>query len=169
MNRRDNYQGMFTHKTLKNIIWIAAFLIVQFNGISFANDKENNPFIILSPGPRIKTEEYQFGIFGRLQSDMALYNDDRVDHPDGTELRRARLGVKGIVADEWKYKLDVDFAGDSVDVKDVYGGFIGLKPFSFLFGQSSPGIGLENESSSRHIVFLERSAIKGFMLTYPKS
>jgi phosphate-selective porin OprO/OprP len=36
------------------------------------------------------------------------------------ELRRARLGVEGVVFYDWKYKFEVDFAADEVAVKDAY-------------------------------------------------
>ena len=36
------------------------------------------------------------------------------------ELRRARLGVEGVVYYDWKYKFEIEFAGDEVEIKDAY-------------------------------------------------
>lgn len=37
-----------------------------------------------------------------------------------TEIRRARLGMEGVVYYDWKYILEVDFANDDTRVRDAY-------------------------------------------------
>ena len=69
-------------------------------------------------------EEISFKVRGRVEAEYENVNQDTAvtTFPDvsATQLRRARLGVEGVVYYDVKYILEVDFANDAVAVKDAY-------------------------------------------------
>src|SRR5262245_58610955 len=75
--------------------------------------------------------KFKMKVRGRVEADYNKANQDTriTSFPDvsGTELRRARLGVEGVVYYDWKYILEVDFANDAVRVRDAYLEYQGLK------------------------------------------
>lgn len=77
---------------------------------------------------------------------------------DGTEFRRARLFIKGVLHDRIVFKLDFGFEGGDADFKDAY---VGIKKLpvigTILFGQMKIPFGMEYMASSRFITFNERS------------
>jgi phosphate-selective porin OprO and OprP len=111
--------------------------------------------------------KFKFKVRGRL---MADYNNIDQDYkvtgrPDvsAVELRRARLGVEGVVWYDVKYKFEVDFADNEVAIKDAYVAYAGLKPKSWEIGEIRFGNqyvynSLEQITSSRFITFMERPA-----------
>jgi phosphate-selective porin OprO/OprP len=69
-------------------------------------------------------KKFKFKVRGRVLTD---YNGIDQDEPitgegdiSAVELRQARLGVEGVAFYDWKYKFEVDFAGDEVAIKDAY-------------------------------------------------
>ena len=60
--------------------------------------------------------KFKFKVRGRLMGDYNAIDQDFAitgeQDINGVELRRARLGVEGVVYYDWKYKFEVDFAGD---------------------------------------------------------
>lgn len=76
---------------------------------------------------------------------------------DATEFRTARIGVEGVLFKDIKYKMEADFAGDEVTVKDAYLQW-NLKPVSLTFGQFKVPASLEEQTSSRYITFMERAS-----------
>lgn len=116
--------------------------------------------VSMKPSPKIESADgaYSFQPFGRLHLDTAFFNDDNADHPDGSNFRRARLGFKGTVAEEWGYKAEIDFAGEGVAFKDVYASYHGFENVDLYAGHMKPVFGLEELTSSNYITFIERSA-----------
>jgi phosphate-selective porin OprO/OprP len=100
---------------------------------------------------------------GRVMADYAWIDDDeRADRigdasGDGSELRRARLFMKGTVFNDWKYKMQVGFAGDDVEIKDAYIGYTGFDAVDFTLGNHKMPFSLEEQTSSKYITFMERS------------
>src|SRR5690606_25287782 len=47
--------------------------------------------------------DFSFRVGGRLQVNAATYNEDRLNHNDGTEMRRARLFAEGRLWRDWGY------------------------------------------------------------------
>jgi phosphate-selective porin OprO/OprP len=74
-----------------------------------------------------------------------------------TALRRARLGVEGVVFYDFKYILEVDFAGDAVSVKDAYLQYTGL-PVDITVGKFKTYNSLEHIMSANNITLMERAA-----------
>jgi phosphate-selective porin OprO and OprP len=115
--------------------------------------------------------KFKFKVRGRIQTD---YNNidqdfDITGRPDvsAVELRRARLGVEGVVWYDVKYKFEVDFASgtdvNSGTIKDAYVAYAGLKPKDWGIGEIRFGNqyvynSLEQITSSRFTTFMERAA-----------
>lgn len=76
---------------------------------------------------------------------------------NGAEFRRARISMENIFYDDYLMKAEFDFAGGSVNFKDVY---IGLQNIPYLgkirVGHFKEAVGLEELTSSKWITFLER-------------
>lgn len=87
--------------------------------------------------------------------------DENDDWQTRSELRRARLSIKAKVSDNWKAKLQFDFAGDdeSVELKDAYVEYSGWQMMDFIVGQDKEPFGLEELTSSKNLIFIERSMV----------
>jgi phosphate-selective porin OprO/OprP len=99
---------------------------------------------------------FAFDLGGRIQVDAAFFDDDASDIGDGTELRRARLELTGAMQGDWEYELSVDFAEDDLEVKDARIDYQGWDPLQVRVGQFKEPFGLEQQTSSVHLTFLER-------------
>ncbi len=111
--------------------------------------------------------KFKFKVRGRLMADYDHIDQDYnvTGRPDvsAVELRRARLGVEGVVWYDVKYKLEADFADNEVALKDAYVAYAGLKPKDWGIGEIRAGNqyvynSIEEITSSRFITFLERPA-----------
>ncbi|WP_069093889.1 OprO/OprP family phosphate-selective porin [Methyloligella halotolerans] len=119
-----------------------------------------------------KDGSFKFKIRGRIMGDYDNVDQDTAitGEPDisGTELRRARLGVEGVIMTNFKYKFEVDFAGDEVSTKDAYVAWANWAPVEkseVRAGNQYVYSSLEQVTSSRFITFNERAAfIDAFFL-----
>jgi len=109
--------------------------------------------------------KFKFKVRGRLMGDFNSVDQDEAitgePNVNGVELRRARLGVEGVVFYDWKYKFEVDFAGDETAVKDAYiaySNWADWEKSDILIGNFKTANSLEDMTSSRFITFMERSA-----------
>src|SRR5262245_52104448 len=110
--------------------------------------------------------KFKMKIRGRLETDYNKADQDTpiTSFPDvsATELRRARLGVEGILYYDWKYILEVDFANDSVRMKDAYlqyqGFKIGETPLWIRAGNFNTFTAFEQENSDRFVDTMERAS-----------
>jgi phosphate-selective porin OprO/OprP len=86
------------------------------------------------------------------------------DLKDGTDFRRARLGLDGTAFGDWDYRILFDFGGSGVEnsgqLYETWVQYSGLKPLRFRAGAFSPTIGLEDSASTSGMPFIERSAIE---------
>jgi phosphate-selective porin OprO/OprP len=96
---------------------------------------------------------------GRLMYDMAFIDSDATDVSSGSEIRRARLFVKGKIADDWSYKLQYDFsASGSAGIRDAYLGYSGLDSIdSIRVGHFTEYGSLEDSTSSKYILCMARA------------
>jgi phosphate-selective porin OprO/OprP len=80
-----------------------------------------------------------------------------------SEVRQARLNIKMKVSDHWKTKLQFDFSGngddESVKLKDAYVEYSGWQIMNLIVGQDKEPFGLEELTSSKNILFIERSMV----------
>jgi phosphate-selective porin OprO/OprP len=76
----------------------------------------------------------------------------------GVEFRRLRLFTSGTLYDKVGYKLQVDFAGNTVATKDAYIDYL-KAPFvgKIRVGQFKEPFSLEEITSSKYITFMERA------------
>ena len=110
--------------------------------------------------------KFKFKVRGRLMGDYNHIDQDEAitgePNINGVEMRRARIGVEGVVYYDWKYKFEVDFAGgNEAEVKDAYIAYANWAPWEkseIILGQSKVANSLEDLTSSRFITFMERSA-----------
>jgi phosphate-selective porin OprO/OprP len=109
---------------------------------------------------------------GRLQSDWAVVDlNERLESAiggegHGTEFRRARRYFSGTLDDPVFIKAQYDFAntGDGdTELKDAYIGLKKLGPIDkVIVGHQKESFSLEALSSSKNIVFMERSLANAF-------
>lgn len=126
-------------------------------------------------GLRMETrdKEFQVKIFGRIMNDWTW---QRANDPmekairwgtgandafqDGTEFRRARLGMSGVIYEKVFYKVNWDWAGGDADFKDVY---LGVQKIPYIgkitVGHQKEPFGLEELTSSKYITFMERAPV----------
>ncbi|MXP08647.1 OprO/OprP family phosphate-selective porin [Pseudoblastomonas halimionae] len=103
---------------------------------------------------------WSFKPFGRLQYDAGATSvPDATGRSDGwgNELRRARLGVTGDMPDGFAYKIEVDFAGNEVEITDAIVAY-GTGDLEITLGQHNNFQSLEELTSSRFLSLLERAA-----------
>lgn len=128
------------------------------------------------PGPKIESAdgEYSMQIGGRVKFDATFFDDDKADHPDGTEIRSARLFVAGKLGKEWSYKFQNEFIGKSGDtpasydskIKSAYIAYTGIDYVKIIMGQTKQPFGLEYQTSSRFTTFLERASLTSLLPGY---
>ncbi|MGH9808855.1 MAG: OprO/OprP family phosphate-selective porin, partial [Terriglobia bacterium] len=130
-----------------------------------------------------KDGKFKLKVRGRVEAEYENVNQDTpiTTFPDvsATEIRRARLGMEGIVFYDWKYILEVDFANDDARVRDAYLQYQGFKiagtPLYFRVGNFKTPNSFENITSELYIDAMERAAFinaweldrhVGFMTAY---
>jgi phosphate-selective porin len=109
---------------------------------------------------------------GRLQNDWVFQSGESAlldalgdeDGPasleDGTEFRRVRLYTEGLVRNNTEFKVQFDFAGGAASLKDAYVGVVGVPALGTVrVGHQFEPFGLEEQTSSKYIVFLERGRL----------
>lgn len=106
--------------------------------------------------------QYAFEIGGRLMVDAAFYDQDKTPHGNGTELRRVRIGLEGVLYGDWGYELAIDFADGEADIKDAYVSYDALWPAKIQIGQFKEPFSLEEQTSSKYITFMERALPNAF-------
>jgi phosphate-selective porin OprO/OprP len=119
-------------------------------------------------------KRYKFRLGGRIHYDAGFFSPDddtqaavetgttRIE--DGSEFRRARIETSGEVADRVDWAASYDFAGSgAANFRNLYLGFKELPFGNLRFGQYKEPYGLEQQTSSNHITFIERSLMNSFV------
>lgn len=127
--------------------------------------------VVFKGGPAFEAADgsWSFKVRGRIEADAAFYDKDGGNNPvdlnDGTELRRARIGVDGKFANDFLYRLEADFAkagrsnnNQEIDVKDAYVAYTGIEGARITVGQHKTPNSLEQLTGSTDLVFAERPA-----------
>jgi phosphate-selective porin OprO and OprP len=110
-----------------------------------------------------RDKNFELKVGGRLQNDWLWIGEDRSikadvgNQEDGTEFRRARLYISGLIYGNVEFKAQYDFAGGDVAFKDMYVGLRDLPFGSIRAGHFKEPFGLEELTSSKYITFLERA------------
>ncbi len=149
---------------MKTFTLIAAFITLSLlaNNL-FSQDKTgfnsywNNGLRIESSDDNIKIK-----MGGRLQYDMMFMsqNDSLDAHftsANGVELRRARFYTSGSIYKNISFKVQIDFAANSLIVKDAYINISKIPVVGNLkVGNMKEPIGLNTLTSSKYLTFMER-------------
>ena len=108
--------------------------------------------------------KFKMKVRGRLQTDYNAIDQDEAitGRPDvnAAEIRRARLGVEGVVWYDVKYIAEVDFANDAVSLKDAYFEYTGLADgLGLRVGNFKTFNSLDQLNSSNYRTFMETPAL----------
>ena len=146
-------------------------LLLLFIGVSFAGFAQDEVQSKFSKGLKFESsdKQFKFRVGGRIQWDNAFFfQDDTVETVyghlnNGSEFRRARLFVSGLMYGNVTFKLQMDFAGNNSVFKDVY---IELKDIPLVqnirLGHFKEPIRLNALTSSKYITFTERTFAEGY-------
>jgi phosphate-selective porin OprO and OprP len=95
---------------------------------------------------------------GVIEADAGVFNEREggYDYNDGTLLRRARLGLEGTAFKWFTYRAEVDFAGNAVNITDMYLQYTKIPKTVLTIGQHKAPFGLESNNSDNYNTFLER-------------
>lgn len=122
--------------------------------------KSDQVLVGWQPAPSFESSggEFSIKLRGRLHWDAAWIDDDDglVDIHD-TEFRTARMGIEGKAFIDFRFRLEFDFAGGEVSIKD---GWIlyDSGPVEIKFGQFKLAPSLEEATSSQYTTFMERAS-----------
>lgn len=111
-------------------------------------------FLVLGQAYGQDAPNIEFG--GRIQGDATYFNNDVFKYQDGSEVRRARLFVRGDLTADWDYKFQYDFAPDEPESKDIYLRYSGFENTRITLGNFKVFGGLEELTSSNNMTFTER-------------
>lgn len=114
-----------------------------------------------------ETEDQNFKLWfdNRVYIDMAYFpsNDVYNDIGNGINVRRARFAIKARLWKHWGAELDVDFAGATIEMKDMYIQYFFMKANQdyahIRVGNFREAFSMEETTTSRYVSFIERSLV----------
>ncbi len=126
-----------------------------------------------------RDKQFKFQVGGSIMTDFAFFDADNTfktsfaegDQTSGAEFRRARIFLAGLLYNKILFKAQFDFAstsasatgGEEPNFKDVYIQLIKLPLVgNFRVGHQKEPWSLENLTSSRFVLFMERSLVNAF-------
>jgi phosphate-selective porin OprO/OprP len=150
---------------------LKASMSAQFVDVRTTQEKADK--VVISTGkPSIQSADGRFtaNLQGVMQFDVAAYFQDEPpaaqtdprarDLSDGTNFRRARIGVGGKLFGDFNYNVLFDFGGtgaeDAGKIQELWVEYAGLKPFRMRVGAFAPLVGLADATSTNGMLFLER-------------
>lgn len=83
-------------------------------------------------------------------------DDEKFRFSNGTVVRRARLGIKATLYDKWFAELDVDFANNEVEMKDMFMGYRFNDHWHVKLGNFKVPMSMERVTSSKYLMGAER-------------
>jgi phosphate-selective porin OprO/OprP len=104
------------------------------------------------------TGQFTFKPRGVVEADGVAFieREGGYDYNNGTAFRRARLGFEGTALKWWNYRIEVDFAGNVVNITDAYLQYTKIPKTLITLGQHKAPFGLESNNSDNYNTFLER-------------
>ena len=100
---------------------------------------------------------FKYWLDGRVNLDFSKYSGAENRLPTGFEVRRGRIGVKATVFTNWLAEVDLDFADNLIEIKDMWAGYSGFENMVIRVGNHKAPFGFETLTSSKNIIFIERS------------
>jgi len=104
-------------------------------------------------------DAFKMKIGGRIHVQTGYHVGAGGNVTNGTEFRRARLHVKGVLFNDFKYVSEFDFADNLVTIKDLNVSYRGLDWLQITAGNQKQNMSMELQESSNDIMFIERSAV----------
>lgn len=151
---------MYSRYILSNILFL-------FSIIATSQEETKNPFSIeWKHGFKLSSEDEDFILKfgGRIMIDHAYFfqnnslteNYEPLISKSGTEIRRARMYFEGSIYKNTFFKIDADFAGDEVELKNVFIEF-GTIPGvgNIRIGHFKEPLSLSSVNSSKYSTFME--------------
>lgn len=83
-------------------------------------------------------------------------DDGQFRFSNGMTIRRARFGVKGTLYNKWSAELDLDFAYNEIEIKDMYLGYKFNDHISIKAGNFKEPMSMERLTSSKYLISMER-------------
>lgn len=116
-----------------------------------------------------KDGKSKWQIFGRVQTDAAIYDSDTdingnsVPLPNfGQEIRRARIGISGTIFGNWRLRVQYDFP--SQVVKDAFVSYTTNQVTQITLGNFKEPFSMSELTSSNYLTFMERpSTVTAFV------
>ena len=104
------------------------------------------------------TGAFTFKPRGVVEADVAAFWEHKggYDYSNGTGFRRARIGLEGTAFKWFNYRVEVDFAGNVVNLTDAYLQYTKIPHITLTAGQHKAPFGLESNNSDNYNMFLER-------------
>ncbi|MEO8176776.1 MAG: porin [Sphingomicrobium sp.] len=101
---------------------------------------------------------FSFKPRGVVEADAVAFieHNGGYDYNNGTGFRRARIGCEGTALKWWNYRIEVDFAGNAVNLTDAYLQCTRIPKTLLTLGQHKAPFGLESNNSDNYNMFLER-------------
>tara|TARA_R110002073_G_scaffold106303_2_gene239924 strand:- start:7846 stop:9198 length:1353 start_codon:yes stop_codon:yes gene_type:complete len=108
-------------------------------------------------------------IGGRLQTDFNVHGNEGAFNPaiqDGSELRRARLEMRGTLPDDLIWAAEADFGSNKISLKDFWVGRHEGDGPTITFGHQKQPYSLDVEMSSNDIPFVERGVDTALVIPF---
>lgn len=112
-----------------------------------------------------KEVDYRLWFDVRVQTDAALFwgEPDGFDKiGNGASIRRARFAVKGQLRKDWYGELDLDFANGTLELKDAYMRYDGVRGLEVQVGNFKECFSMQRNTTSRYLQFIERPMATAF-------
>lgn len=110
------------------------------------------------PSPTFQSDDGQFAlhVHGRVVTDFSHIDDSNGKQDrNATAFRDVRLGADGTAFGDFKYKLQIDFSQNQVDIKDAFVQYVGWDPITISVGNYWTTNVLDKWSSSLQVSLVE--------------
>ena len=102
---------------------------------------------------------YKYWLDGRVNLDAASFSGAENRLGSGFEVRRARIGAKATLAHNFLAEIDLDFADNGIEIKDLWAGYAGFRNSIIRVGNHKAPFGFDSLTSSKNIIFIERAYV----------
>lgn len=123
--------------------------------------QESQASVSLKPKLMIESPDkrYSFGVDGFVQADVGWMDSETSDLANSTNIKRARVGLKGKLGNEIDYRVLTEFANNSNHIIDAFANYKGLKDVTLTAGQFREPFGLENMTPAKYWTHAERASL----------
>ena len=104
---------------------------------------------------------YKMWMDNRVQLDGYIFSNDALNElGNGITIRRMRFAMKAEFWQNWYGEIDLDFESSGTEIKDAYLKYTAdSKKWNFKAGHFKEGYGMETTTTSRYLLFMERSFV----------